>query len=228
MAIRLAVFDLAGTTVNDEDSVNRCLRASLEAVGLAVGRGAVNDLMGLPKPIAIQRLIEPSPGHQHLLARIDEIHDDFVSRMVRFYQTDASVFEIAGTSEVFASLGQAGITVAVNTGFFRNVTGPLLQRLGWEKKGLIQASIASDEAPRGRPHPDMIQLLMERFDVRDARQVAKIGDTPADLQEGTNAGCGVVVGVTRGSHTREQLDPHPHTHLIGTIAELPAILGIAK
>lgn len=226
MDIRLAVFDLAGTTVNDADSVSNCLRASLHAVGFDVDRAAVNAVMGLPKPIALKQLIEPAPAHHHLLSQIDSIHEDFVKRMIRFYQSDASVYEIPGTSDVFARLNRAGIQVAVNTGFFRNVTHPLLERMGWEKKGLIQTSIASDEVPRGRPHPDMIQQLMQKLGVADSRQVAKIGDTPADLQEGTNAGCGMVVGVTKGTHTREQLEPHPHTHLIGTVAELPGLLKL--
>lgn len=98
--------------------------------------------------------------------------------------------------------------------------------LGWAKRGLVDGSVTSDEVPRGRPHPDMIRHLMVRFGITDARSVAKVGDTPADPQEGHNAGCGMVIGVTEGTHTREQLEPFPHTHLIGTVAELPALLGI--
>lgn len=32
MKIKLVVFDLAGTTVRDDDAVNRCLRPALEAI----------------------------------------------------------------------------------------------------------------------------------------------------------------------------------------------------
>jgi phosphoglycolate phosphatase-like HAD superfamily hydrolase len=65
---------------------------------------------------------------------------------------------------------------------------------------------------------------MELTGVTDARRVAKVGDTPSDLQEGRAAGCGLVIGVTNGSHTREQLEPHPHTHLIDNLRELPGLL----
>jgi len=51
-----------------------------------------------------------------------------------------------------------------------------------------------------------------------------VGDTPSDLEEGVSAGCGMVVGVTGGSHTADQLRPHPHTHLISSITELPQLL----
>lgn len=62
--------------------------------------------------------------------------------------------------------------------------------------------------------------------VEDARHVGKVGDTPADLWEGHHAGCGLVVGVTEGAPTREQLAACPYTHLIGSVAELPALPGL--
>ena len=57
-------------------------------------------------------------------------------------------------------------------------------------------------------------------------RVAKVGDTPADLQEGESAGCGLVVGVTGGTHSRHELEPYPHHHLIETIADFPGLLGL--
>jgi phosphoglycolate phosphatase-like HAD superfamily hydrolase len=50
MQIELVVFDMAGTTINDDDGVNRCVRAALEQVGVAATREAVNQVMGIPKP----------------------------------------------------------------------------------------------------------------------------------------------------------------------------------
>jgi phosphoglycolate phosphatase-like HAD superfamily hydrolase len=102
----------------------------------------------------------------------------------------------------------------------------LLARLGWHEGEAIDASVTSDEVPRGRPHPDMILHLMRKLGVADARSVAKIGDTPSDLQEGTAAGCRWVIGITTGAHTRQQLTPIRHTHLIDGLAELPGVLGL--
>ena len=55
--------------------------------------------------------------------------------------------------------------------------------------------------------------------------VGKIGDTPADLGEGTQAGCGMVVGVTSGAFPRAELLKEPHTHLIEQIPELILLLN---
>jgi phosphonatase-like hydrolase len=224
--IRLIVFDMAGTTVNDEDSVNRCLREALGAHGLEVTPEQVNAVMGIFKPDAIRILIGQSSMADTLADRVDAIHEDFVARSVRFYREDPSVYEVEGATRTFARLQEAGIKVALNTGFNRAITDVILNRLGWGRSPLVDATITSDEVARGRPHPDMIRALMARFGIDDPLNVAKVGDTPADLGEGTAAGCGMVVGVTGGTHSAEQLEPHPHTHLIRSIVEIPTLLGL--
>ncbi len=199
--IDLVVFDMAGTTVADDDSVNRCLREALAAVGMAVTPAEVNAVMGLPKPQAISILIEQSPLRHQLAQSAAAIHRDFVARSIAFYTRDASVREVPGAARVFEILKGAGIRVALNTGFDRRITDVVLNRLNWKNSPWVDATISSDEVERGRPHPDMIHALMARLGVVDARRVAKVGDTPADLLEGSQAGCGLVVGVTGGTHS---------------------------
>ncbi len=222
--IELVVFDMAGTTVNDEDGVNRCIRDALNAVGLRVAAGDVNRVMGLPKPHALSLLIEQYGRSPEMGPRLEAIHADFVRRSLEFYASDPSVHEVPGAHRVFDCLRAAGLRVALNTGFNRAITDAILDRLRWGDR--IDATIASDEVDRGRPHPDMIRELMRRLGVSEAMHVAKVGDTPADLEEGHNAGCGLVVGVTSGTHTRAMLQPFPHTHLVESILELPGILGL--
>jgi phosphoglycolate phosphatase-like HAD superfamily hydrolase len=54
--------------------------------------------------------------------------------------------------------------------------------------------------------------------------VVAVGDTPLDLQAGTHAGCGGVVGVLTGSHDVETLGVTRHTHIIHSVASLPALI----
>ncbi len=225
MNFELVVFDMAGTTVNDDDGVNRSVRAALENVGINVTRDAVNEVMGIPKPVALTRLIEAS-DRPELLADLDTIHADFVKRMIHFYETDASVHEIPGAKETFRRLHDAGVKVALDTGFTRDIVDVVLKRLGWKDNPLIDITVTSDEVERGRPQPDMVYKAMKELGIKDARRVAKVGDTPSDLHEGVNAGCGAVIGVTAGSHTAEQLKPHEHTRLVHTVADVPAALGL--
>jgi phosphonatase-like hydrolase len=225
MNIDLVVFDMAGTTINDDDGVNRSVRAALENVGIKVTREAVNEVMGIPKPVALTRLIEDS-AHPERLADLSAIHDDFVRRMIDFYRTDPSVHEIAGASETFRRLHDAGIKVALDTGFTRDIVDVVLKRLGWKNNPLIDVTVTSDEVKHGRPHPDMVFKAMQILGLKEASRVVKVGDTPSDLEEGVNAGCGAVIGVTAGSHTAAQLRPHQHTHLVTSVADVPAALGL--
>ena len=221
--IELVVFDMAGTTVHDGDAVNGCFRAALAAAGVVADSDSVTAVMGLPKPEALRRLIarfrQPADEKE-----IGGIHRDFVERMQRYYATDPAVREVPGAAATFARLREAGIRVALNSGFSRPVVQTILDRLGWNDPPLVDASVASDEVPRGRPHPDMIRHLMTQLGIRDAAKVAKVGDTLVDLEEGRNAGCGMVIGVTTGSFTRAQLQSEPHTHILDSVAEVPRLL----
>jgi phosphonatase-like hydrolase len=225
--IELVVFDMAGTTVYDGDAVNASFRAALAAWGIEADQALVNTVMGLPKPQAIRMLLEQCYQPREVtppLNHVNAIHEDFARRMRSYYATDPAVREIPGASATFAALRRAGIKVALNTGFFRPIAEVLLARLDWVPPAVIDADVTSDEVPRGRPHPDMIQHLMQRLGIRDARRVAKVGDTRADLEEGTNAGCGLVIGVTTGSYSREHLQACPHSHIVESVAEVPALV----
>jgi phosphonatase-like hydrolase len=217
---------MAGTTVSEGGAVYQCLRDTLAANGLEVSANSVHQVKGMDKYEALRILIEKSDMREDLLPGLDVIHEDFVERMIEFYRSDPSVGEIPGASETFRRLRRAGVKVALNTGFSRDIAQTLIDRLNWERDDLIDASVTSDEVDCGRPRPDMIRLLMMKLGVADPRRIAKVGDTPADLLEGRNAECGLVIGVTRGASTREQLEGFPHDHLIGSVADLPELLGI--
>ena len=229
----LVVFDMAGTTVSDTgNAVGECLRAALSAAGVAVTVEQINPVMGYPKPEAIRRLIALMDGgdaSDGALApsQVDRIHDDFVARMIAYYRTDPRVAPIPGAEATFRRLRGAGVYVTLDTGFSRPIADVILDRLGWQGGEVIDGSVTSDEVARGRPFPDMVHRLMERFGVADPERVAKVGDTPSDLEEGTAAGCGWVIGVAEsGSHDAPQLAAWPHTHLVGSVADLPGLFDL--
>ncbi len=225
MGIRLVVFDVSGTTVHDGGgAVQRAMRDALAAAGVTVRPGAIEGVLGMAKPQAIRTVLE-GHGRDELLPELPRIHEDFERRMISFYRHDPGVRPIDGADAVFARLRGAGVQVALGSGFSRTVLDAVLERVGWARPGAtVDATIASDEVARGRPHPDMIDALRTRLGGIPYPQVAKVGDTPVDLHEGTMARCGLVVGVLTGSHRRDSLATHPHDHLLDSIADLPALL----
>ncbi|MBC8142637.1 MAG: hypothetical protein H7Y38_14495, partial [Armatimonadetes bacterium] len=54
--------------------------------------------------------------------------------------------------------------------------------------------------------------------------VARIGSSPIDLRQGAAAGCGWVIGIA-GANTDELEDTY-HTHLVPTLAAVPAFLSV--
>lgn len=226
--IELVVFDLAGTTVKDNKDVHRVLQQALASFDVTISIEDANVVMGIPKPIAIRALLEKRYHGSIAITSgwIQEIHHVFVGRMITFYKTDLSVGEKDGVSDTFRKLKENKLKVVVDTGFDRQIVDPLLARLGWVEKNLIDASVTSDEVANGRPHPDLIFKAMELTGVKDVSRVAKVGDTASDLQEGTSAGCGLVIGITTGAFSESELMKEKHTHLIKDVPSLLEILAI--
>jgi phosphonatase-like hydrolase len=210
---KLAIFDLAGTTVRDSNTVGGCLQGALGAAGLQVSVADVNSVMGIPKPIAIQTLLERYGASGDVRA----IHEDFRRRMIETYRTDPDVAEISGARETFGALHERGLRVAVDTGFDRETADVVLARMPWA--GMLDDSITSDEVARGRPFPDMILRLCERAACTPGEAI-KVGDTPSDIQQGRAAGAGLVVGVLYGTHSRAELEAHGPDLLLTDLRDL--------
>jgi phosphonatase-like hydrolase len=116
------------------------------------------------------------------------------------------------------------VKIAVDTGFVSTIAGLVLERLAWPDR-LIDVAVCSGDVTRGRPAPYMIFRAMERLGVLDVRKVMKLGDSPADLEEGYHAGCGEVIGVLSGAHTAETLGKYYHTRLLESVAALPGLFA---
>ena len=73
----------------------------------------------------------------------------------------------------------------------------------------------------------MVHILMRQLGLSDSRRVAKVGDTPSDIAEGKAAGCGWVVAVTYGTHTREELEIEMPSHLADNITQIAQIFDLS-
>ena len=225
--IRLAVFDMAGTTIHDENSVAKAFQSALNQHGYpSVTLQEANEKMGYSKPQAIRDLLNiHEPDSSKITAEfISQIHRAFVQGMLDFYSHDPSIRPVADAEEVFVALQEMGIRVALDTGFSRDITDIILQRVGWADGKLVDASAASDEVPQGRPYPFMIQKIMAELGIEDPQTVIKIGDTEVDINEGHQAGCLMSIGITSGVFSEAELIPHHPTHLAKSLLEVLEIV----
>lgn len=221
--IQLVIFDLAGTTIEDEGGV--VLKGLVETARAYEFPGTLdelNALMGMNKREVFGMLAAHIyPDDEARINRLaDEALADFIARMRAAYE--AHLAPIPGAEETFVYLRKRGIKIATDTGFDATISGLIMERLNWPGR-LIDLSVCSSDVSRGRPAPYMIFRAMEQLNVLDVRQVMKLGDSPADLEEGTNAGCGEVIGVLSGAHTATTLGTYRHTRLLQSVAELPTL-----
>jgi len=180
--------------------------------------------MGYPKPIAIRMLLEQKLEDQSRVTEeyVGQIHNRFVEMMVNHYRNSPDVRELPEVNDTWQKLREQGIKIALDTGFSRPIADAIIERLHWRDK--IDVSVTSDEVAYGRPAPDMIFRAMNLLGIDDIQHVAKIGDTASDMEQGKNAGCPYVIGITTGSFGREALRELPSTHVIDSFGEVLSLL----
>jgi phosphonatase-like hydrolase len=221
--IRLVVFDMAGTTIKDDDNVLRCFLEAAKRHHLSVTPEEVNAFMGASKRQVFHHFVTRQLGAGSQAREVLEAaYADFQRTLEDSYR-NGPVEPIAGAEDTFRWLHDRGISVATTTGFYRRVADILIGRLGWDR-GLVDASISADDVPKGRPAPFMVFAAMTRLGVESVHQVIKVGDTPFDLMEGHNAGVRGVVGVLTGSHRAETFGRVRHTHILPSVRELPDLI----
>jgi phosphonatase-like hydrolase len=213
----LVIFDMAGTTVEDGGQVPAAFAAALAEQGVTVSAAEMNAVRGASKRQAVLELTPPGPDRAERAAATYTAFKQHLAR--RFAE---GVRAVPGAAGMFAWLRERGIKIALNTGFDRDITELLLAALGWDER-VVDAVVCGDDVPQGRPAPYLIFRCLERTGATSVHRVAAVGDTVLDLQAGHNAGLRWNIGVLSGAHSREQLQAQPHTHLIASVAELPAI-----
>jgi phosphonatase-like hydrolase len=235
--ISLVVFDMAGTTVKDNDEVLFCFLEAAKATGLQADKESCNPMMGWSKKLVFETLWHQQIGNNsaNYSEKVNQSFVKFKTILEDYYRTE-KVQPTEGCLEVFEWLKSQKIKVALNTGFYREVTNIILQRLGWNQglneqyigneKSIIQASVTPSEIyqQEGRPAPFMIQKAMYRLEINNSQEVIYVGDTPSDLASGKNANCLLSLGVTNGTHTEEQLKDYPNDGLLESLLNLKSII----
>jgi len=222
--IKMVVFDMAGTTVNENNVVYKTLQQAINEKGFNFTLDEVL-LEGAGK--------EKLQAIKSILNVFAEKEDDALSAAIyqRFEQLLTAAYDTQeilpqdNAETVFHALKAKGIWVILNTGYNTVTASSLIKKLGWQKGKDFDGLITATDVAKNRPHPDMILLAMQQFAVTDAAEVVKVGDSVIDIEEGKNAGCSITVGITTGAHTPAQLQTAQPTYIIDNLAELLPLLN---
>ncbi|MCU1459236.1 MAG: phnX [Actinomycetia bacterium] len=219
--IRLAVLDMAGTTVRDDGVVEGAFVDALTGMGIEPGSAEmeaglthVRDTMGASKITVFRHLFDDEARATDANRRFEAAFSAAVAR--------GDVEPLPGAEDALAEMRDAGVRICLTTGFSPETQQQLIAGLGWASR--IDLALAPGPGVRGRPYPDLILQAVMRLEIDALAEVAVAGDTANDLLAGSRAGARIIAGVLTGAHDRRTLDAVPHTHMLETIAELPAVL----
>ncbi|MFJ6832082.1 HAD family hydrolase [Streptomyces sp. NPDC091209] len=222
--LRLVVLDMAGTTVADGGLVERAFAVAAGELGVEPGSADhaakldhVRATMGESKISVFRHLF----GEESLAERANTAFEKAYGELV----DDGHIAPVAGAREAIEELQGGGRTVVLTTGFARVTQDAILDALGW--RDLVPLTLCpADAGGRGRPYPDMVLEAFLRTRAAEAvRQIAVVGDTSYDMLSGVRAGAGLVAGVLTGAHGDEALRAAGAGHILGSVAELPALIG---
>nr|WP_321415011.1 phosphonatase-like hydrolase [uncultured Allomuricauda sp.] len=219
--IQLAVFDMAGTTVNEDNVVYKTVRAALAKNGVDVSLDTVLEFgAGKEKFKAITDILVRTKTNE---VDANAVFKDFKGMLEEAY-ANLKVTSYDGIEELFKLLKAKNVRVVLNTGYDQKTANTLLDKLGWVPGNQIDAVITADDVIKGRPSSEMIDKAMEMFGITQPENVLKAGDSVIDIEEGKNANCGWTVGVLTGAQTREQLAIAEPSIILESLADLEEVL----
>lgn len=223
MMIKCVVFDMAGTTVDEDNLVYKTLQKAINHFGYPVHLEEVLiHGAGKEKFQAIQDIID-SIYEQVELSIKEEIFDYFKKELSSAYE-HFEVKPMPGSNEIFKFLKDRNIFVVLNTGYDRKTAENLLKKLDWKVNGKIDMLVTASDVPNNRPYPDMINKAKESLGLSTSDGIIKIGDSCIDIEEGRNAGC-ITIGITTGAQTKEQLNWSNPDYIIDELLDLKFIIG---
>lgn len=221
--LRLAVLDMAGTTVDEgglqDEAFSSALAAQQVDPGSAQHRQMLaffRDRRGFSRPEMFAALFPQDPERAH---RANGVFEAEYDRLL----DERGVAAMPGAEAAVRQLREMGLKICLTTGFARHTQNMILESLGW--MSLADLSLCPSDAGRGVPYPDMILTAVLALDLEDVRSVLAVGDTTGDIGAGVRAGVGLSAGVLTGHQDRAALEAAGADVVVDSIAGIPALVA---
>ncbi len=211
MRFPIVLFDLDGTIVDSGWII------------LASYRHATTTVLGRDYPDEVLLARVGAGDLEEQMREFDAERSDELARAYReFYAPLHSELQaFPGMLELLRRLDEEGRTLGIVSAKRHDIVQLALDALGFGER--LDIVVGSDEAPRGKPHPDQILLALKCLGA-DPDQTAYVGDAPFDVAAAKAAGVHAV-GVTWGGiHTRERMEGEGPDAVVDTAEELYAAL----
>ncbi|HXX13842.1 MAG TPA: phosphonoacetaldehyde hydrolase [Candidatus Eremiobacteraceae bacterium] len=251
--LKAVVLDWAGTTVDFGSLAPvRTLQKVFSRASVALTELEARRDMGLPKKDHIRQILSIKRvkeewnrlhGQGPSEADVEKLYEDFIPLQFSCLLEYSAV--IPGVVEAAERFRRRELKIGSTTGYTREMLDLLVENS--KKAGYCpDCSLSPGDVGAGRPHPYMIYETAIRLQVYPLAAIAKIGDTPVDIQEGLNAGAwsigvagtGNMIGLsqkeydalpaverdTRLATARAQLKEAGAHYVVDAVADLDAVL----
>lgn len=251
--LKALVLDWAGTTVDFGSlAPARTIQRVFEGVGVSLREDEVRRDMGLAKKEHITRILAmPRVREAWKAARAsfptveeaDVLYQMFIPLQLSCLAEYSAL--IPRVVESVQRFRKRGLKIGSTTGYTRAMLDLLVET---SAKGGYKpdCSISPEDAGSARPGPFMLYENAIRLQVYPMAAIAKVGDTPADIYEGLNAGAwsigvtatGNAVGLSyaelqalpskereaRFANARAELQQAGAHYVVDSVADLDAVL----
>lgn len=208
----LIVFDWDGTLMDSAAMIVDSVQAAARDLGLEPPpEERARHIIGLGLVDALRHALPDLP-EDHYPELVERYRHHYLSR-------DHELRLFVGADILVKQLAENGFRLGVATGKSRTGLDRALVHSGLGD--YFHGTRCADEC-HSKPHPQMIEELMDEFAIQPERTLM-IGDTTHDLLMAQNAGVDAVA-VSYGAHPREVLEATSPRYCAHSIGELAAWL----
>ena len=209
------LFDLDGTVVNTIPHILASFRhATAEVFGAPLPDEELLHHVGVPLARQMRYFTDDEQVAEQLLASYRAFNHRTHDEMARLFPN---------TLEALDALLAAGLPMAIVTSKSRMMAERAINLFDLGR--YFPVVVSADDTTAHKPDPTPVLYGAERLGIDPSRTVY-VGDSPADITSGREAGA-ATVGATWGVASRERLAAAGPDAIIDDIGDLPALLGIA-
>lgn len=193
--LKALVLDWAGTTVDFGSlAPARTIQRVFEGVGVPLSEEEVRRDMGLAKKDHIACILSMPRvrdawravrGNPPTPDEADVLYEMFIPLQLSCLAEYSAL--IPGVAESAQRFRKRGLKIGSTTGYTREMLDLLVEtsaKAGYKP----DCNISPEDVGSSRPDPFMLYENAVRLQVYPMAGIAKVGDTPADIHEGLNAG----------------------------------------
>lgn len=222
MKIKAVLFDFMGTVVKERENgvITCCLADAFVEHGFYLHHEVFSAERGKDELTVINDVLGWYSLPRAMAPKLYQSFEKNIQKNIEaFCAFDESLF-------TFSYLLRVGISVGIVTGLSKEVFDFIFSHLGWTQRSFSYIGFSA-EIGKSRPEPDMIFDMMSKLNIKDPKEVLKVGDSVADVQEGRNAGCLTAV-VLSGTHSLRELMKEKPDYILRSLSDIKGIINVSK